>query len=392
VLKAIKWLIVSALGLAGLVVGAYFGFALVVSWSSEGVGSDGGAGSAFLRSQFHDGPRYYELTANLEVEGKPIEITRVIECLPYFAHRLGNYFQKRWYTNQEAMTHRLDDGSGVIVVVPKLCEEFADPQPANAPPWKAFPDLPDDFVPLILWTANADDPAVLEGYHSFESVERPNSRVRFKGIALRNDANLKPRKYSEEFGVWNNAKFGGLVGGQRPRIQRNYRGYYLAEVGEEEWRKVSELNAALKEKIDSGFLESDTRRMVERNFKMQSGFDQYAINGILMTRQTGTRSTIYGSEFSTLNQVHSFELQEKILVYRSSSPGVITYLRKDVREKLLYEGNGEIKINILNNIVFWPIKKTNELYYYSSGLRKIYHMNVVFVDFSPVADRIGGTE
>lgn len=333
-MRVIKWLFISLCGLAGLLVGAFFAFRLVVFWSVDGVGSDGGVGSAFLRSQFHDGPRYYELTAQLEVEGKPVEIKRVIECLPYFAHRMGNYFQKRWYTNQEAMTHRLPDGSGVIVVVPRLCEEFAYPQPSNAPPWKAFPDLPEDFVPLILWTADADNLEVLEGYHSFESVERVGSRIRFRGIDLKNGSDLEPQVYPEEFGVWANRKFGGLFADVRPKDGLTYVGYYLISIGEDKWRKISELNVGLNDQRESGFLSSSLTSAINENFGTVTDFDQYAIRGSMRVRLRSEYNKDLNKpgefKFTILDDLFGFNRSDELYYPAYDRQGVISYF---VREK-----------------------------------------------------------
>lgn len=332
-MKAIKWLFISVFGLAGLVVGVVFGFQLLVAWSSKGVGIDGGAGSWVMRSLFHDGPRYFEVTANLEVEGEPIEITRVMECQPYFAHRLDDYFRQRWYMSNEAMTHRLPDGSGLIVVIPSICGKFASPQPQDAPAWGAFPDFPDDFVPLILWTVDAEHPEVLEGYHSFESLERPEARVIFKNIALRNESSLEPTTYPEEFGFWINAQHGDLFGGKRPPRERNYLGYYLTSIGEEEWSQVPELKSVLETRQESGFLEHELKSLVVGHFSMDSSTDQQSIDGSLHDRRKTKQRRPFvdaGINFIDVRQtMHGFERVNGYFTPNSRYRGRINYfLRK----------------------------------------------------------------
>ncbi len=385
-MKVIKWLVVCLIAILGLPLGAYIGFGNLVAWSSKGVGIDGGAGSWVLRSLFHDGSRYYELTAKLEIEGEPVEITRVIECQPYFAHRLTDHFQKHWYADQEAMTHRLPDGSGVIIVVPKLCEKFAHPQPANAPSWKAFPALPADFIPLILWTANADNPIVIEGYHSFASLSPAGSRVRFLEIELRNSSQLKARDYSEEFAVLQNAHYGGLRGGKRKWKRANFKGYYLATVGEEDWRKVPELSAAMDGVSESGFLSGESWRQVARHLRLQSGLDQYSINGALVTRQLGPRSTTYAVGHRVLENMHGFELRHDSLVFSAKRQGVITYLSDDLREEMGIVEGGYIKLDLNGYKIKWPTRQMGDLYYYNSESGEIHHVNVVFVNFTRTAD------
>lgn len=379
-MKVIKWLFISVFGFAGLVLGSYVAFKLVVSWSMSGVGIDGGAGSWALRSLFHDGPRYYELTTNLEVDGEPVKIKRVIECKPYFAHRFGNYFQKRWYTDQEAMTHRLPDGSGIIVVGPRICESAAHPQPEDAPPWKAFPDLPEDYVPLILWTADADNPEVLEGYFSFDSVERPDSRITFKGISLRNSSDLEPGVYPEEFGVWVNAKFGGLFGGGRSPKTLNYHGYYLLSLGKDEWKKVPELKAGLEAMEESGFLQHELKNFI---IGSDTDHDALAIKGVMRVRRPSFRSEHQGNtlpiDIEVLREMHGFERREDQFVPSANYKGVIAYFLQTRWEKGNWVRDETVTVSLEGREVTWPNKSTE--YYYDKESGSLYRMGLSFFTF-----------
>lgn len=382
-MKVIKWLFISVFGFAALVVGAYLLFpGYLVYWSSASVGADGGAGSRVMHSLFHDGARYYELTANLEVDGESVEIKRVIECKPYFAHRPESRYEKRWYTDQEAMTQRLPDGSGVIVVGPRLCNSAAHPQPADAPPWKAFPDLPEDYVPLILWTANADNPEMLEGYFSFDSVERPGSRISFKDIALRNNADLEPGSYPEEFGLWVNAKFGGLRGGSRPkRSWLNYKGLYLTSLTERQWSKVPALKSALEAMTASGFID---RKFLFGGAQMFTGDDQYAIDGVMSVRRKSDdprdRVGEVQIDFDVLSELRGFEQSAHgYSLSGDEKKGVIAYFRRTVREKGNWVRKDFFELEIGDQVVKWPNKIEN--YYYEHKRKLLFHVDFSYLTF-----------
>lgn len=381
-MKAIKWLFISVFGLVVVSVGSYFLFpGPFASWSSKGVGIDGGAGSWVMRSLFHDGPRYYELTTKLEVDGKPVEIKRVIECKPYFAHRPEKLFQKRWYTDQEAMTHRLPDGSGIIVVGPRFCEEFAAQQPDNAPSWKAFPSLPEDYVPLILWTAHAGNPEMLEGYHSFESVERPGSRIRFKSIALRNSSDLESSVYPEEFGIWVMAKFGGLSSNERPRQAFNYKGYYLLSLGREAWETVPELRAGLEAMTVSGFLKPELRHLVTG---LSTNDIEYGAKGVIRTRRSNAPKPQWAESqnFSVdgLRELWGIDRAGEKLIPNPKYKGIVTYFpRERLNEPALTEWvrvkNYVVQLN--EDEIVWP--NNSDKYYYDVKSETIFR-----ISFSPV--------
>lgn len=387
-MKVIKWLFISVFGLAVLVVAALIAFFVIVDRSANGVGSDGGAGWALTRSLFHDGPRYFELTASLEVEGEPLEITRVIECRPYFRHQIPNYFQKRWYPVNEAMTHRLPDGSGVIVVIPALCNESVYPQPEDAPSWRAFPALPDDFVPLIFWTPDADNPELLEGYFSFESLERANARVRFKSIVLRNDPSLKPTKSPDEFGFWVNGTKDDLFSGDRPKRSVDYIGFYQTSISEDQWRRVPELRAILEARKESGFLEQITQ------FWGRTDLHQYAIRGAVTVRRRSEHSedfsTAIGRKYWTLDNLLGFNEGDGVFRPVDGEKGVISYAPRKINN---------------NNIGFAPLdglrfsvggeeftlgEKFLVREYYNVKTRKIYQIEYSVLRFLPNESTIEG--
>lgn len=387
-MKIIKWVSIVVFGVVGLPFGCLVLFMCLVWWSSEGTGIDGGSGSWLLRALFHDGPRYFELTADLEVEGEAVEITRVIECQPYFSHQFAvGYFRKRWYRTNEAMTQRLPDGSGVIVVVPDICNKVARQQPPDAPTWRAFPALPDDFVPLILWTPDADNPEVLESHHSFESVERPDARVRFKGIALRNDPHLETIVLAGELGTWNSAFYGGYGIGNRPQESPNYVGYYLVAIGEAEWRQVPELRSALEGRAESGFLEPELASVVSRHFRTSTDFDQAAIKGNMEVRQRGRYLDSLDKparfKFAVLDRMRGFQRGDNGLVPMADRRGVMAYFPRERRAGGSgYQDYRDVSLFLGGRWVSWSGVKAYAAYY-DADAKTINRVGYSFLTFLP---------
>ncbi len=383
ILKVIGWLLIALFGAAGLLIGSVMIFLNIVWWSSEGTDTDGGAGSQWMRARYHDGPRYFEVTARLEVEGAPVEITRVMECEPYFFHRFGEgYFQKRWYMRNDAMTHRLPDGSGVIVLVPKLCDAFAHPQPADTPQWRAFPDFPDGFVPLIFWTEDADNPEVLEGYHSFAALNRPGSRVRFKSITLRNDPNLKPSPSPNEFGVMSTAIYEGNPEGHRPKVDLNYAGYYLIAAEEEDWRRVPELDAVLSQGGGSRFLEAPLEIVLHKELKVHRYDFQYAMRGAMDSRVRPTLPMSGRTAANAQLSIYPVQKSDGSLVALTDVEGVILYYRDD--ETRIPKSEDSILIGPVE--VAWP-KGGSRAPYHEASSGAIIELRRSFLSFHQPENR-----
>jgi hypothetical protein len=146
---------------------------------------DDSSESWLLLKLFHPGPKYFELAVDLDVQGRPVSIVRTIECKPKFTHsdmsgRLG--YSIGWYPARYLASERLKDGSAIMVVVPRACSLNAPPSP--------------DFVPLILWTQDAANPQVLEGY--FDNERLLNGGLRVKLLRFKLIQNSEPSASSTE--------------------------------------------------------------------------------------------------------------------------------------------------------------------------------------------------
>ena len=133
----------------------------------------------FLRNLVFD-ERAYEVTVELVVEGEPLTITRTVNCVPYLSS-VQLDIRRSWKASLESFGRRLKSGDAVIVVAPPLCGaaelsygEDSRPIPIN-----------DEFLPLIRWIDDPDHPTVIEDYITETYFERPDARIRYRGMTAR---------------------------------------------------------------------------------------------------------------------------------------------------------------------------------------------------------------
>src|SRR5262245_43767692 len=67
---------------------------------------------------------YYEFGVEVSYKGRPLTISRVVECVQPGVDRRTFPATGR---SQEAMAEQLEDGSGLIVIIPSLCDAEAWP-------------------------------------------------------------------------------------------------------------------------------------------------------------------------------------------------------------------------------------------------------------------------
>ena len=166
VAKVVAWLVV---GVAGLVVA--------------------GLGILWLTSRPLHGPSFFvQLTIDFVVNGEPVRIERTVECKTYIfgggdLSDLGSRRPTRYAPTIGALGTRLSDGSAVMMWTPYSCwqEEYLDADGETR--LRARPNAP-DYLPLIAWTPDADDPRTLEVYPFASYFERPDARIQVKSIEV----------------------------------------------------------------------------------------------------------------------------------------------------------------------------------------------------------------
>ena len=176
---------------------------------------------------------YYDFGVELTYKGRAVAIKRTIACIR--SHRAPATGR-----SQEAVAERLDDGSGIIVIIPSLCE---------AETWPLSPH----YVPQIFWTENAESHDLLEGYFSEELLRSGKGRITLVSV------------FAKRSSVWafgrDKSDFTLLAGDPSNDLTRQYNGsgieYFglLARVIQpEQWEQVPEISNALSQSTTDGNL------------------------------------------------------------------------------------------------------------------------------------------
>jgi hypothetical protein len=148
--------------------------ALISSWLAIEVADPDGTPESWLRlALFHPGPKYLGVEAVLEIDGRQMTISRSVTCKPLFGR--SNRWSPwdvaiAWYPEQYLVSQRLDDGSGVLIVVPKACNKEALP--------------PSDFIPTVLWVNSVEHPTLIEAYLDPAGLRQDRFRVTMKSLRV----------------------------------------------------------------------------------------------------------------------------------------------------------------------------------------------------------------
>ncbi|MDQ7249855.1 hypothetical protein [Dongia sedimenti] len=126
---------------------------------------------------------------DLLVRGEPVTVDRVVHCSPYLGGEISNPFDIYYRADRAALTKRLANGEGLIVVLPNYC-------------FSTLP-VPRDFIPLTALVDDADAPQRMELYISGVRLTSPGSTVQLVDfeaeiVGLR----LGGFDYADEFAAW----------------------------------------------------------------------------------------------------------------------------------------------------------------------------------------------
>ena len=151
-----KWLLgaVAVLGLGLLVAGC-------------------GAQKSYVKGT-EDRSSFYRLKVGLSHEGERIDFDIVVGC----AVRVTNYQDNdrsfdAVYTPVSYMK-RITGGHGVFVKLPSLCRGKTTDNG----------EIPDDFLPRVIWYEDADDWRLGIGYYAMDAYENPRSQLTFHGASV----------------------------------------------------------------------------------------------------------------------------------------------------------------------------------------------------------------
>jgi hypothetical protein len=134
-------------------------------------------------------PKYIEHLAVLTVDGREMRIHEVLKCVPYNVAEIGNLTQKRYVQPQKAVTARLDDGSGLVIVLPNMC-------------YKKVGTVSDTLRPVLGWMDSAQAPSMLQLFILPNSAAQSRHHIRLLSFRSSVSERNVPVDHSDRFGDW----------------------------------------------------------------------------------------------------------------------------------------------------------------------------------------------
>ena len=119
-------------------------------------------------------PRYvwYQVRAELEVDGKPVTVAGTIKCSRTFDNVLRN---SRYPASSRILAKRLDDGGAILIADLYFCSRFVRSGSLNRTI---------DNPPLVLWLDDFNDPQAAEYYELPSYQDAKNARVHVNSIGI----------------------------------------------------------------------------------------------------------------------------------------------------------------------------------------------------------------
>jgi hypothetical protein len=183
-------------------------------------------------------PWFFELAVDLQVDGQPIKIQRVIECQPIWREAPGLEATQSFYPRRYLTSARLPGGSGVMVVNPNVCRR-------NTP-------VEFGYDPLILWTDSADNPNVIEAYYDPDALKQGSGRVKLVSIDVKAPTAAKAEPEPQDFIDW----AGGVGRLAIPEGERlRFSAVYAVEVPAVLWEADERIREALEQIVEAGAVE-----------------------------------------------------------------------------------------------------------------------------------------
>lgn len=208
-----------------------------------------------------------KVTVDIEVEGEPVLIERIVECRT-FEVPPGEWFARLWrraptryFPVVRGMGARLKSGGAIMMYTPYLCDhEVEGSWPSRT--IKVTPNPP-GALPMMAWTENVDDPEELEVYVSEAYFRHPKARVKINRIKVtdpppgaRADPPGEFSWFAPQNVYYKRPKRLGVADNLSPRASRSprtrfssargYRFAYQVKVTRETWGKSEETVAALE--------------------------------------------------------------------------------------------------------------------------------------------------
>jgi hypothetical protein len=168
------------------------------------------------------------LSIELTVNGAPMTLDRVIWCQRWLGQKDLQYadtsiaLNYNWYPNLKSFGQVLPDGSGVFVIAPDVCREFAPPGESSGP-WVPATG----YLPLIGWTPDARKLDTFDLYVDGNALHRSDARVQARRVTIERAPRGAPQSAPDAF---------ARIGWQAPSTKPEYAAVYGIAVTSDEWQ------------------------------------------------------------------------------------------------------------------------------------------------------------
>ncbi len=190
-------------------------------------------------------PWFFKTIIELVVQTESLHVERVIECTPSMPVGQVSEATPAYYNSRHLISQRLANGSGIMIVAPRVCS-------ANTPVQRGYD-------PVVLWTDSADRPSTIEAYYSGEAARAGARKIALTSIKVDAPVERDSNSASLEFLDWS----GGASRDPAPKGERVlFVSAYAFEISATEWSKNERIRAMLLERKTSGAVELNSELMV----------------------------------------------------------------------------------------------------------------------------------
>ena len=127
-----------------------------------------------------------EVVVSVEVDGKPYEIKRTIQCWINYGWDAANGNTSSSMIDFTIFGEKIHDGQALVIDMPNLCSpNYYDTSRRRTKGWILKDSMINDYYPKITILDDYYNPQSIEMYHTEAAYKAETSRVKYKGFTVR---------------------------------------------------------------------------------------------------------------------------------------------------------------------------------------------------------------